>query len=401
MLGQSLIFICQHSDASVVEKIRRTVKIWGDQRVFTLRYVNELLKGLEPYRNNRGNTAPTPPQTQQQQQQQQPLSHEGGTFSPAHSSSSPEQEPATTTPSPHPTQQTATNATAATAQSGNSSNNKTNNNKDNDDGEDSDDPMDIFNDDDEDDDNVFGASEGGAKLDVEINFDSSALNSPTPPATTTQRPGTKRRRSSNASAGSQSSHKKKRRTVLSTTSLSELWKQVSSLQQSFDHTTTMLKGITLPTPEELDNLVGDELLQQYQKINQYQERVEQERRNLHSIATERRALEQEAVRYLPWLEAALKQDADDIQFCQRLEQSLQKFMLVHPAIREARDKRVEEELRYRREQEEKERKRKQEEENKRFREAALSKETEAKPGMVWNKVTQEYQYLNTDESWRD
>ena len=56
---------------------------------------------------------------------------------------------------------------------------------------------------------------------------------------------------------------------------------------------------------------------------------------------------------------------------------------------------------HQREQEEKERKRKEEEESKKFRESALSKETEAKPGMVWNKVTQEYQYLNTDESWRD
>jgi hypothetical protein len=34
-------------------------------------------------------------------------------------------------------------------------------------------------------------------------------------------------------------------------------------------------------------------------------------------------------------------------------------------------------------------------------EASLAKQEEAKPGMVWNKATLEYQYLNTDESWRD
>lgn len=27
--------------------------------------------------------------------------------------------------------------------------------------------------------------------------------------------------------------------------------------------------------------------------------------------------------------------------------------------------------------------------------------TEAKPGMVWNKQLREYQYLDTEESWRD
>ena len=26
---------------------------------------------------------------------------------------------------------------------------------------------------------------------------------------------------------------------------------------------------------------------------------------------------------------------------------------------------------------------------------------EARPGMVWNKQTREYQYIDTEESWRD
>ena len=50
---------------------------------------------------------------------------------------------------------------------------------------------------------------------------------------------------------------------------------------------------------------------------------------------------------------------------------------------------------------ERERKRKEEEENEKFRKAALAKQTEARPGMVWNPSTREYQALNTDESWRD
>jgi hypothetical protein len=43
----------------------------------------------------------------------------------------------------------------------------------------------------------------------------------------------------------------------------------------------------------------------------------------------------------------------------------------------------------------------EDEERKRLLEASLSKQEEAQPGMVWNRNTQEYQYLNTDESWRD
>jgi hypothetical protein len=63
---------------------------------------------------------------------------------------------------------------------------------------------------------------------------------------------------------------------------------------------------------------------------------------------------------------------------------------------------IREEQRIRAEEEaEKERKRRESEENERFRRAALAMETEAKPGMVWNPTTREYQALNTDESWRD
>ena len=54
ILGQSLIFVCAKSPPPLVESIRRTVKIWAERRVFSVRYVNELIKGLEPYRNRNG-----------------------------------------------------------------------------------------------------------------------------------------------------------------------------------------------------------------------------------------------------------------------------------------------------------------------------------------------------------
>lgn len=276
--------------------------------------------------------------------------------------------------------------------------------------DDDDDPMEIFNDDNDDDDeddddsNGFGNSDsGGLNLDVQLNFDSAAVQSSTGPNGQRKSGGMKRRRSSTASSGSQASASKKarRKSIMSTTSLVELWKRVSALEQSFDHSMAMVKDIQLPEPEQLESLVGGELLDHHKMILKYQERVMQQRENFHSIANERKAMEQDAVRYIPWVETALQQDGDDLEFCKKLEVSLLKFQHIHPAIREARDKRVAEDLQHQREQEEKERKRKEEEESKKFRELALSKETEAKPGMVWNKVTQEYQYRNTDESWRD
>ena len=53
VLGSSLQFICGR-DGSVTEKVRRTVKIWGDRRVFSTRYVADVLAGLDPFRGGGG-----------------------------------------------------------------------------------------------------------------------------------------------------------------------------------------------------------------------------------------------------------------------------------------------------------------------------------------------------------
>ena len=52
VLGGSLKVICER-DPSVTEKVRRTAKIWGDRRIFSTRFVGELLGGIEEYRNSR------------------------------------------------------------------------------------------------------------------------------------------------------------------------------------------------------------------------------------------------------------------------------------------------------------------------------------------------------------
>ena len=376
-LGQSLIFMSQNTEPAQVERVRRTVKIWGDRHVFSIRYVNELLQGLEPYRHGR-----------KPQQQQAPTTN-NNRFSPE---SQPEPgKPRVTAPPP------ASAASKPTSMDDDEFNREMA--MDTSMGDKTEDSASSGGDDGNDDDDLFGDSRDRLlNVDLDLSAASSAVAS-TPAAN--QR---KRRRGSNAASTKSPSRKK---TILSTNSLMELWSQVSTFQQSFDHVKTLLAEITPEyldedtVQEQVDTLVGDELLQEYKKVVTYQRRVTDQRKELHNIARKRRGLEKEAVRYLPWLEHALNQDEDDIEFCQKTLKQLEQLKHVHGLAKAARDKRVEEEARRQQEQEELAKKKQEEEDRKKFMESALSKVTEAEAGMVWNKATGEYQHLQTDESWRD
>lgn len=356
-LGQALIHICQRSSASTVDRIRRTVKIWGERHVFSVRYVNELLKGLEPYRGGGtkvSNTAPRSPQE------------------------SPSPTAISTASIPEPEMES----------------NKVASFPDEDEDED-------YDEDDDDDEDLFGkASSKLLKIDVDLDQATADVSS------------TKKRRRSDANAGNGTDisgsgiprSTKRRSVVLSTSSLMELWNQVSSLQMQHDRVQGAMQQIDTPQlldEKEIDTLVGDKLLKAYKKTIQNEEDVVKHRRELYDIAQRRKALELEAVRYLPWLEYALKQDEEDANFCEKYLQQLQLFQHVQKPAKRSRDQRLKEEE-HRRIQEEKQKKRQEEEEErKKFMESAMSKQTEAQPGMVWNNATGEYQYLNQDESWRD
>ena len=262
----------------------------------------------------------------------------------------------------------------------------------------------------DDDGDLFGQSGDGVKLDIEVDLDRAAAaqkaQMPSAPKLGEKaKTGVKRRRSSTGSTGS-AGGSRRRSKVLSTNSLSELWNQVSSLQHGFDHSTALLADIIRPDyinadPSELESLVGDELMQSFKQVQMYEKRIVEQRRELHRIAQKRKVLEHEAVRYLPWLEGTLKQDEEDIEFCSKLEAQIRKFQSVHSQARAARDERLKEEIKRQEEQEELDRKKAEEEERKEFMELAMKKETEAKPGMVWNKALGEYVYPQTEESWRD
>jgi CID domain len=388
VLSQALQHICQR-DVSLVEKVRRVVKIWGDRQIFSVRFVNELLQALGPYRDQFLH-----------QQQRRP---------------------------------SATQASSASAQKQAKPNPKAEPEVVNidDDDEDDDDILNILEereqeaekgessgnddeDDDDDEDDLFANDGSGSKLQVDLNIDSLAATS----LSAAHQSSGKRRRSldssgggssvrSGATAGVDTSKRRatqRRKSSLLTDSLST-WQRLAQLKQSAYHAQLVLDKIDTAlgkvSKKELEDLVGDELQQAFRENTRFQQQVVEQRKLLHEIAAETHMIEEDCLRYLPWLERAAQQDTDDVKFCDDLIAKIKAFQRVHPSIRRARELRLEEERLRQIEQEKLEEERRRLEEDKRFREAALAKETEAKPGMVWNPSTREYQALNTDESWRD
>lgn len=344
VLGASLILMVQR-DESILEKVRRTVKIWADRRVLSVRFVNELLQGLEPYRNRPRDESP----------------HVGG-FSPEHQ----DDEPPTAVTAEKSSPETEEDARVTLSS------------------------QEQHDDDNVESDNDLGFGDSLGHLDVDLNI-FQAANSFQP--STSHK---KRRRNSSMTGTS-----KRRKTILSTTSLMDLWNQVSSLQDGLDSSKSLLKGITAPPTAKVDQLVGDELLDEYKKVVKDISLVHQQKTQLHKIAKDRKALEQEAVKYIPWLQAALKNDDDDLEFCRQLNEKILLAKHVHGQAKEARDRKRQQEALERQQREEEMRKKSEEEERQKFMESAMKKESEAKPGMVWSRDRQEYVYLNTEESWRD
>ena len=361
VLGQVLVHICSQ-DPSVTEKIRRVVKIWGDRSVFSIRFVTELLQGLEKYRKAGAAVAA----------EEQIIAEQ---FSPEHESV------VETKQQPGPSPKTTKSLTTLDASDLVDEIMNEHDNEDYDDG----------------DDELF-LNEQSERLQVQIEDVDAVLQ---------QRiDSTQQRRRRRASMNSQGSNPKKRRKqTLNLTTFNELWSKLVQLEQQYDDATRTLskidKALKTTTMSELENMVGDELQQTYRQVKGFQNQIIEQRSALHDIAQKRHFMEHEAQKYIPWLEAGLKVDEADLAFCDKLEQELLAFKTVHPSIRNARDAMAVEKQKQQEKEAELELRRKEEEENRKFREEALRKQTESRPGMVWNAATREYQELNTEEHWRD
>ena len=418
ILLQSLIYMVQQihqgmvppTAVQLVEKIRRVIKIWADRRVFSTRFVNEVLTGLEPYRT---------PQLQQQQQQ-----HRGVVLAPPH------QEPDATFSPPVEQKDTSSINLDDSQQSNQTTvshedilgileaherekfthgshpspdqNNDTNQDYDDDD----DDDDDLFADNNDNNDMMIGDdSENHPSLSIDVNVTDAVAKL----ANAGNHPNKRRRRrSSGMSQGGKSERRgssSQTKSTLSNSHFLEIWNQLVENQQKYDMALIMIQQIQAHiasvSDDELSNLVGDELQQAVQQNETDMKRLVQQKRMLHGLANERYILGLEATRYIPWLETSIQQDTDDIQFSIILEEKIRQFMPICQQLQTTRKVMQQEQQRLDEINAEKLRRQKEEEENEKFKRDVLAMQTEAKPGMVWNPTTREYQALNTDESWRD
>ena len=418
ILLQSLIYMVQQihqgmvppTAVQLVEKIRRVIKIWADRRVFSTRFVNEVLTGLEPYRT---------PQLQQQQQQ-----HHGVVLAPPH------QEPDATFSPPVEQKDTSSINLDDSQQSNQTTvshedilgileaherekfthgshpspdqNNDTNQDYDDDD----DDDDDLFADNNDNNDMMIGDdSENHPSLSIDVNVTDAVAKL----AHAGNHPNKRRRRrSSGMSQGGKSERRgssSQTKSTLSNSHFLEIWNQLVENQQKYDMALIMIQQIQAHiasvSDDELSNLVGDELQQAVQQNETDMKRLVQQKRMLHGLANERYILGLEATRYIPWLETSIQQDTDDIQFSIILEEKIRQFMPICQQLQTTRKVMQQEQQRLDDINAEKLRRQKEEEENEKFKRDVLAMQTEAKPGMVWNPTTREYQALNTDESWRD
>ncbi|KAL7470228.1 hypothetical protein ACHAXS_010468 [Conticribra weissflogii] len=412
VLGSSLAFVCERlvgdegkgerERRDLVEKVRRTVKIWGDRRIFSLRFVADILAGLDRYRSGR------------------PVGGAGR------------------------------GAAVGAAGGGDA-------------GDDDDDHHDHdSSDDDDDDEDLFGGS-GAKLLDVDVRVDTAALNAELqqqqqqqqqkqeqqqqqlqkqhPSSATAFGSGAKRRRSSNLPVGAKSSdadgglsdpnsnpndkdngnninnandninnNANITSTSLSNQSLLAFFQTLQHLDDKYNSSLSIVSSIP-PTyldsaNSDIDDLVGDELTETYKKVSEMQSLVKRERRTMYRVALQRRELElgahQQARRFVGWLKDLIDVDTEELQFCDGLEEKLDTLEVFHAEAKMLRERKRDEDARKAAEAEALARQIAEENERKRLLDD-VKKEAEAKPGMVWNPQLREYQYLHdpTQETWRD
>lgn len=341
VLGQSLRYVCER-DRGLVEKVRRTAKIWGDRQVYSPRFVSELLAGLEDLRGGGGQPAPL-------------------------------------ASAPLPVQQGVATATAAApppAANGGSEGR---------DGAASDSP--------------FGFAPSEKLLDIDITASASSArskrrlgNTAAAAAAAASSPAKKKRRPV----------KSKENLLNLLDALVSLDGRYRSAQAAI---AAILPAHLDEDGGALAEVVGDELLDLNRGAAAAGRTLRGQGRELHAIATDRRRLEGEVAAYISWLRAALKGDEEELAFCSALERDLEGLAVVHGHARKQREARRGEEARRRAAEEAERRKREETEERKRSLEEVIKGKDnqEAKPGMVWNPQLREYQEIGdvTSESWRD
>jgi hypothetical protein len=382
-----------------VEKIRRTVKIWGQRQVYSVRIVNELLSRLERYRHaHRGGetrpvaAAPDRPQVQREPQLPQhhdvvddkkrsPSSNDGEEIDPDLRFDDSDHDD-------------------------DDNNNMQNTTKDG---------HDEAEGDDDDDDDLFASDDddGPPKLEIDVKIGDSAIDHHSSShkkqeeSSSTKKAAAAARKRSPSKLSPSAAAAARRLSVLSSANMVDLWNQLAEVQQEADlkiqTLRTMRSKVQAAAADQnhLSTLVGDKLQLAAQLNHRDKLQILTYRRQLFQLAQSRHVIEQQAVRYYHWLAQSIETDHGDLDMADTVEAKLEMWAPIAEQLVAARYLRRQRERESQVADERKRQQQREEAEAAAFRAAALAKETEAKPGMVWNPTTREYQALNTDESWRD
>ena len=382
VLGSSLRLACNR-DRSIVEKVRRVVKIWGDRRVFSVRFVSDVLNGLEEFRPESSSSSDVQPQQSSSSRAASSSSaaEHGRILSPAGRSSSgvgatstKSSSSAGASMSPRPGKATPISA------------------------------MD-YNDD------IFGSPSGENLLKIEVGDLTAATAAATGQSSSTasfrkdesdSKAGIKRKRPSQKSSASA----KRSLIAKKKTSLVDVLDELERLNTQY----RLCQGIVASIPEshlttdsaDMESMVGDELRDMYKKVSEAEQVLTRQGIKMHIIAQRRYQLERELVKFIPQLRLAMRQDEEDLKVCENLESKINLLLPFHGVAKETREQKREEERKIQEAAGAEAKKREQEELKKRELEETL-KATESGAGMVWNPITKEYQAVNdeTMESWRD
>jgi hypothetical protein len=359
VLGNSLKFICER-DPALIEKVRRTVKIWGDRAVFSTRFVGEILTGLEAFRHRESGSNAAKPS-------------------------------ASSVAATLPSTKTTTHSTPASEESDMFENSDDNND---DEGVNRNIETGLQNTD-----SIFGASSGPSLLDVS-NFSIAAASS-------TSKFGSNKRRRESEKAKSPKKRKltqKKSKSALSTSNFVELISQLCELDDRYNaiqSTIASIESSDILSDEDKEIVqVGDELIRLHTSVNSMKSNLIHNKASLWNIANTKHEIEMQLKKYLVWLKGGLNADMDELKLCDALEEKLLQLQVVHTDAKALRDATREHQEKERLEAEEAARKEAEEKELRKSLEK-IQKDKAPKEGMVWNKVAREYQYLDTSENWRD
>merc|ERR1712129_601080 len=149
---------------------------------------------------------------------------------------------------------------------------------------------------------------------------------------------------------------------------------------------------------------GDELLSFYKNTSSSETLLKGKLKIMHDIANEFKNYEKEAIKYIPILKLSIQNDKDDLRLCDTLEESLINLQTIIGKARKARTIKIQKLEEKKKKEELSENQRiKEEERRSSLQEILVGKNLEAKPGMVWNATTREYQEVldPTQDSWRD